>query len=52
LILETSFCDGEVDQSTLGLNLRRIMGVLQLGVQEEVEVRGKRKHLVSHLDIL
>jgi len=52
LILETALSDSEVDESALGLDLRRIMRVRQLGLQEELEGRRETQLLVTHLDVL
>lgn len=38
LVLQTTLSDGEVDEGGLSLDLRRIMGVAELGVQDELEV--------------
>ena len=49
LIFETSASDGEVDQCELGLQLRLVVGVRQLGVEEQLEVVIVLDLLVAHL---
>jgi len=52
LIFETCFCHSEVDESTLSLNFRRIVGVGELRVHDKLEVLMKRQVSISHLDEL
>lgn len=51
LVLQTTLCDSEVDEGGLGLDLRRVVGVAELGVQDELEVLVVLHILVPQLDI-
>lgn len=51
LVLQATLCDSEVDEGGLGLNLGRVVGVAELGVQDELEVLVVLHILVPQLDI-
>lgn len=52
LIFQTGLCDSEVDQGTLSLDFRRVVGVRQFRVHDKLELLVERKISVSHLDVL
>lgn len=51
LVLQTTLSDGEVDEGGLSLDLRRVVRVAELGVQNELEVLVILNILVTKLYI-
>lgn len=51
LVLQTTLSDGEVDEGCLSLDLRRVVRVAELGVQNELEVLVVLNILVTKLHI-
>lgn len=50
LVLEPVPCDGKVDEGGLGLDLRFIVWVCQLSVQNQTEVRMEITFLIPHFN--